>query len=215
MTGAVTDGDGLLLFAAALDGNTADCSFNEQTISLLKTVYGPELRKHVYIADSKLLTKPNVLALMQGESCIPFISRIPANFGTKLSETMRCKAYEQNKWENLGTCCSHASTYSAVYYATTFPVTVFSFDMHVHVYKTTEKREKIEKKVKRDEEKLAADLEKLGKKEFFCKEDAVTDMTDFLRSHSNLLVEAELQAIQEVTLKNPRGRPSKNPKPPE
>ena len=152
---------------------------------------------------------------MQGESPILFISRIPANFDKKLCEAMKCKAYEQNKWEDLGTCCSHASKYSKAYHATMFPVTVYGFDMYVHVYKTTEKREKIEKKVKEEEEKLTKELEKLGKKDFFCKEDAETDIHTFLSSHSVLMVEAELEVIQEVTLKNPRGRPSKNPKPPE
>jgi len=215
MTGAVTNGNGLLLLAMVLNGNTADCSFNELVISLLRTVFGPEIRKYVYIADSKLLTKPNVLALMQGESPIPFISRIPANFADKLSETMRCKAYEQNEWEDLGTCCLHPSKYSPVYYATTFPVTVFGFDMHVHVYKTTDKREKVEKKVKREKEKLTADLEKFGKKEFFCEKDAETAMHSFLSSCSDLLVEVELEVIQEVRFKKARGRPSKNPKPPE
>ena len=188
MTGAVTDGDGLPLFATALNGNTADCSFNEVTISLLKAVYGPELRNHVYIADSKLLTEPNVIALMQGDSPIPFISRIPANFGNKVGETMRHRAYNQNEWEDLGTCCSHPSKHSPVYWATTFPVIASGFDMYVHVYKTVEKREKIEKKVKQEEEKLTKELEKLGKREFFCEKDAKTELDSFLRSHFHLIL---------------------------
>ena len=215
MTGAVTDGDGLPLFAMALNGNTADCSFNELTISLLKSVYGPELRNHVYIADSKLLTEPNVMALMQDEFPIPFISRIPSNFDKKLGETMKYRAYEQNEWEDLGTCCSHPSKDSPLYWAITFSVVSSGFDMYVHVYKTTEKQDKIEKKVKREEENLRKELEKLGKREFFCEKDAKTECDSFLLSHSRLMVEAELDVIQEVTLKNSRGRPSKTPKPPE
>ena len=215
MTGAVTDGDGIPLFATALNGNTADCSFNETTIHLLKAVYGPELQNHIYIADSKLLTKPNVLELMQGKVPIPFISRIPANFYEKLSETMRCKAYEQNEWEDVGTCCLHASKHSATYCATTFPTSVYGFQMYVHVYKTTQKREKIEKKVHQEAEKLNAELEKLSKRKFFCEQDAETDRNVFLSSHSHLMVEPELTVIQEITHKNARGRPNKNPKPPQ
>ena len=39
MTGVVTDRDNLPLFAPAFNGNTADCSFNELTLPLLKTFY--------------------------------------------------------------------------------------------------------------------------------------------------------------------------------
>ena len=48
MTGSVTDGDGLPLFATALNSNTTDCNFNEVTISLLKAVYGPEFRNNIW-----------------------------------------------------------------------------------------------------------------------------------------------------------------------
>ena len=62
---------------------------------------------------------------------------------------------------------------------------------------------------------MKADLEKLSKKEFFCEEDAETKRNSFLSSHSQLMVEPELKVIETVTLKNARGRPSKNPKPPQ
>lgn len=92
MTGMVTDGDGLVRYAQTLDGNTADCDYNHQMVQTLHSVYGNEFKKYVYIADSKLLNKPNVNELFRGDDPIPFISRMPSNFHKKLCETVKNKA---------------------------------------------------------------------------------------------------------------------------
>jgi len=216
MTGTITDGDGLLVYSMALDGNTADCTYNFQMISVLKTVYGSELKNFIYIADSKLVNEKNVRALISGDFVIRFISHIPASFHDKLSETLRCTAYEQDTWEFLGPCCAYTPrTHTPVYYATTLPVTLYDTDMHAHVYKTTEKRSKVEKKVLSEQENLKKEVEKLCKGDFFCEEDAVTAMNAFLQSHSKLMSEVELAVISKITVKKPRGRPGKNPKPTE
>jgi transposase len=216
MTGTITDGDGLLVYSMALDGNTADCTYNFQMISVLKTVFSSELKHLIYIADSKLINEKNVRALISGEFVIPFISHIPASFHDKLSETLRCTAYEQDAWEFLGSCCAYTPRiHTPVYYVTTLPVTLYGTDMYAHVYKTTEKRSKVEKRVLLEQEKLKKEVEKLCKEEFFCEADAVTAMNAFLQSHSKLMSEAELVVISEITLKKPRGRPGKNPKPAE
>ena len=81
-------------------------------------------------------------------------------------------------------------------------------------YKTTDKKEKIERKVAKEQDKLTANLKKVCKKEFFCEADAVSEMNAFLSSCSNLMIEPDLDVVCEVTLKKPRGRPGKNPKPP-
>ena len=216
MTGMITDGDGLAVYSTALDGNTADCTYNAQMIAVLKTVYGPELKNHIYIADSKLINEKNVRALISGEFVIPFISHIPSSFHDKLSETLRHMAYEQDTWKFLGPCCAYTPrTQTPVYYATTLPVTLYGTDMYVHVYKTTEKRKKVEKRVLSEQEKLKKEAEKLCKGEFFCEADAVTAMNTFLQSHSKLMSEVELAVISEITVKKPRGGPGKNPKPAE
>ena len=216
MTGMITDGAGLLVYSTALDGNTADCTYNAQMIPVLKVVYGSELRHLIYIADSKLINEKNVRALISGEFVIPFISRIPASFHDKLSGTLRQTAYEQNEWKFLGHCCAYTpNIHTPVYYATTLPVTLYGTDMYAHVYKTTEKRTKVEKKVLLEQESVQKEVTKLSKREFVCEEDAVIEMNRFLQSHSKLMSEVELTVKSEITLKKPRGRPGKNPKPPE
>ena len=216
MSGLVVDGYGIPIFAIPLDGNTADCCFNGLMISIIEMVHGPDFGKYIYIADSKFLTKKNLLALMQAEFPMPFISRVPSNFCNKLSERSKLKAYEENKWESLGTCCASPPRRNAPEYsAAIVPETVYGVDMYVHVYKTTEKKAKIEKEVTREKEQLTADLKKICKREFFCEKDAVSEINVFLSSRSDLMVEVELDVVCEVTTKKPRGRPGKNPKPPE
>jgi len=49
-TGMVTDGDGLVIFSSTLDGNKADCTYNNEVILKLKEIYGPDFSKYIYIA---------------------------------------------------------------------------------------------------------------------------------------------------------------------
>jgi transposase len=215
MSGLVVDGYGLLLFATPLDGNTADCCFNALMVDVFQLVHGPDFGKYTYIADSKFLTKDNLLAVMQAEVPMKFISRVPSNFCDKLSERSKHKAYEQNNWESLETCCaSQPRRNTPEYSAIIVPQTVHGFDLYVHVYKTTDKTGKIERKVAKEIDKLAGDLKKVLKKEFACEADAVSEMNLFLSSCSGLMVEPVLDVVCEVTLKKPRGNPGKNPKPP-
>jgi len=51
-TGMVTDGDGLIIYSYTMDGNKADCTYNNEVILKLKEIYGPEFSKYIYIADS-------------------------------------------------------------------------------------------------------------------------------------------------------------------
>jgi transposase len=212
-TGMITDGDGLPVFAYPLDGNNSDTSWNNMIIAVVHEVFGPEFSKHIYIADSKLMTKKNFLALVDVESSIPFISRLPESFCEKLSERMKRLAYRKDKWEYLGTCCNYPSKNAAVYYASTIETCVYGFNVHVHVYKTTEKREKVERDVAVETEQLEKKITDLSKNEFFCEKDAIVAMNEFLTSNFRLMVEAELEVVAEVTHKKPPGRPPKNPKP--
>jgi len=212
-TGMITDGDGLPLFAFPLDGNNSDTVWNATIIAVLHEVFGPEFSKHIYVADSKLMTKKNFLALMQGEFPIPFVSRLPENFCDKLSERMKHLAYRKDKWEYVGTCCNYPSKNAPVYYVSTIETCVYGFNVYVHVYKTREKREKVERDVAAETEELEKKVTNLSKNEFFCEKDATVAMEEFLASNSRLMVEAELEVVVEVTHTKPPGRPPKNPKP--
>lgn len=216
MTGMVTDGDGLVVYSKTLDGNTADCEYNHQMVKTLHFIFGPDFKKYVYIADSKLLNKPNVLELNQGDQPIPFISRMPQNFHKKLCEKVKNEARNLNQWESLGTCCNYPPDKdSPKYDATMIPVVVYGNEMYAHVYRTTDKRDKIEHKVNKEQNKLDSEVVQLGKREFFCEADALSEMNSFLKLHSNLMISVDLAVVPEIILKRPRGRPGKNAKPPQ
>jgi len=216
MTGMVTDGDGLIVYSQTLDGNTSDSDYNHQMIKTLHLVYGSDFKKHVYIADSKLLNGPNIQELLRDDHPIPFISRIPQNFHKKLCEKVKTRAYEQNQWIDLGPCCNHSPGKDTPSYETTMiPVQILGNNMYAHVYRSTDKRAKVERRVESEREKLISEVTKLCRREYFCEADALSDMNLFLTSHSSMLVSVELKVISEVSLKRGRGRPGKNAKPPE
>jgi transposase len=214
ITGMITDGDGLALFTYPLDGNYSDTTWNAMIIALLHEIFGSEFHKYTYVADSKFMTKENYLALMSVKPSIPFISRVPQSFCGKLSERMKKLADKQNKWKFLGTCCNYPSKNAAEYYASTIQTNVYTFGVYVHVYKTTEKRGKIEREVEKEITKLEKEITLISKREFFCEEDAVVEMETFRTSHSKMMIEAELEVVREVTYKRPRGKSPKIPKPP-
>ena len=217
MTGMVTDGDGLIVYSQTLDGNTADSDYNHQMIKTLHLVYGSEFKKYVYIADSKLLNAPNIQELLRGDHPIPFISRIPQNFHKKLCEKVKTKAYEQNQWIDLGPCCNYPpGKDTPSYEATMIPVQIQGTNMYAHVYRSTDKRAKVERRVDNEREKLASDVTQICRREYFARL-----MPWLIWTSSSLPTlcrwfQWNLKWIPEkISMKRGRGRPGKNVKPPE
>ena len=59
------------------------------------------VQNHTYIADSKLLNRPNLEVLNRQGSEVRFISHIPANFAGKIADKYRSIARERNQWVDL------------------------------------------------------------------------------------------------------------------
>ncbi|HBH11515.1 MAG TPA: hypothetical protein DDX29_00100, partial [Clostridiales bacterium] len=89
-----------------MNGNHADSVWNMEALTVLQEIFGEEFRNHTYIADSKLLNRPNLEVLNRQGSEVRFISHIPANFAGKLAERYRSIARERNQWTDLGQCCT-------------------------------------------------------------------------------------------------------------
>ncbi len=140
MSGSVTDGYGLVLFCHILDGNTADCEYNNLMLSALQSVYGDEFRDYSYIADCKVLTEKNLKLIYKGRNPLKIISCLPDYFGGKLSEKMRKHAYDKNEWESLGICCNYPSGKNTEpeYWVRTYQEDVCGHPMWVHVYRKKE-----------------------------------------------------------------------------
>ena len=214
-TGMVTDGDGLIIYSSTLDGNKADCIYNNEVILKLKEIYGPEFSKYIYIADSKLLTEPNFTSLTQGDNPIRFISRIPENFCKKIAEKIREKAFEEDNWVNLGHCCSYPNaSESSEYSVFTKDVSVYGHPCYIHLFQTSDGEKKTIKAIEKAESSLKDSLDKLLKKEFACEPDALAEINRFSKEYSTDLVYAVLTVQKVETWKRARGRPGKNSKPP-
>jgi transposase len=214
-TGMVTDGDGLIIYSSTLDGNKADCTYNNEVILKLKEIYGPEFSKYIYVADSKLLTEPNFTSLTQGASPIRFISRIPENFSKKIAEKIRTRAYEEDNWVSLGHCCNYPNaSESSEYSVFTTDVNVYGHPCHIHLFKTSDGEKKTLKAIEKAESSLKDSIDTLLKKEFACEPDALAEINRFTKEHSSDLVYAILTIQKVGTWKRARGRPGKNSKPP-
>lgn len=214
MTGAVTDGDGLILYSKVLDGNTADCSYNNLVVDELREIFGEGFKKYSYIADSKLLNKPNVEKLFKGPHPIRFISRIPENFHKKLAEKARTQAYTENKWAYQGPCCSHPGKTSTEYWSCAISESIYGHPCTVNVYRSSERERFIEKKVDKAKDELKSVLQELEKREFACEPDALAEKERFLKDYLKSLIYPELELVCKEEIKKPVGRPAKNPKPP-
>ena len=216
MSGSVTDGDGLVLFCHILDGNTADCEYNNLMLSALQSVYGDEFGDYTYIADCKVLTEKNLKLIYKGRNPVKIISCLPDNFGGKLSEKMRKKAYDENKWESLGICCNYPSGKNTEpeYRVRTYQKDVCGHPMWVHVYRKKEAEKHLERYLSEERKKFETDLDALTSKEFMCEPDALTELETFVKNHKKSIYSSELSLESTTEEKRPVGRPSKIPKPP-
>jgi len=213
-TGMVTDGDGLILYCYTMDGNKADCTYNNEVILKLKEIYGQEFSKYIYIADSKLLTEPNFISLTEGDWPIRFISRIPENFSKKIAEKIRARAFEEDNWVSLGHCCNYPNdSESSKYSVFTTEVSVYGHPCYIHLYQTSDGEKKTIRAIEKSESSLKKSIETLLKKEFACEPDAIAEINRFTKEHSTDLVYAVLTVQKVETWNRGRGRPGKNPKP--
>lgn len=216
MSGSVTDGDGLVLFCHILDGNTADCEYNNLMLSALQSVYGDEFGDYTYIADCKVLTEKNLKLIYKGRNPVKIISCLPDNFGGKLSEKMRKNAYDENEWESLGICCNYPSGKNTEpeYWVRTYQKDVCGHPMWVHVYRKKEAKKHLERYLSEELKKFETDLDALTSKEFMCEPDARTELETFVKKHKKSIYSSELSLESTTEEKRPVGRPSKIPKPP-
>jgi transposase len=216
MSGSVIDGDALVLFCHILDGNTADCEYNNLMLSALQSVYGDECGNYTYIADCKVLTEKNLNVIYMGSNPLKIISCLPDNFGGKLSEKMRKNAYDENKWESLGICCNHPSGKNTEpeYWVRTYQKNVCGHPMWIHVYRKKEAEKHLERYLNEERKKFETDLDALTSKKFMCEPDARRELEAFVKKHKKSIFSSELSLVSTTEEKRPVGRPSKIPKPP-
>jgi len=156
----VSDGNGLIRYCRTMDGNHADSVWNMEALTVLQEIFGEEFRNHTYIADSKLLNRPNLEVLNRQGSEVRFISHIPANFAGKIADKYRSIARERNQWVDLGQCCTEEETPDkrAIYRSQRFEVDIYGLPYTLIVYETSAADERVKSQIKTD----TTDLETLN-----------------------------------------------------
>ena len=151
--------NGIIRHMKAYSGNAADCIMDGDTIEFLSRTMTPkQLRNLVYVADSKLMTGPNMKMIRKNG--MSFISRCPVNFGDSIQNLIVAKALvmrptRSKRYPNLET------------YDIEEEVQVDDAIMNMRFVVTvdTDKRESISRSLL-DEISTAKPLEKLIGKEF-------------------------------------------------
>ncbi len=215
MTGMLVDEHGIPVYEETLDGNTADCTWFKSSILYLQELLGKDITKYTFIADSKLINKKNFEVICADDATMWFISRCPANFYSKIVEKVTADAYSLGKWNDLGTCCEDAESKRAARYESQgFEMNVYGKDIRLIVVKRDDAANKLEKAIKKETESILKDAKKTFKETFSCQPDAEKAIADFLKKYKKSLLNIKFNVEKEVIEKKPRGRPSKNAKPP-
>jgi hypothetical protein len=85
-----------------MDGATSDIDWNREAVKYASELAASGFKDGIYVADCKLVTKELVTAMNDAESGLRFVSRCPANFEGSLERRMIAKAYEDGRWNMIG-----------------------------------------------------------------------------------------------------------------
>jgi transposase len=217
--GLIVDGYGLPRFVDLCDGNTTDSTWNYNTIQELFSFMGESISDHIYVADSKFTTKKNFELINGLDHPLSFISRIPDNFFSKVAEKSKNEAFERDQWKDIGTYIDDITNESQLteYQAYSIEKKIYGQECRLIVYRSTEHKNKIKSIIESDKKQLKEKYKKTftGKKHIFsCEEDTVTAINNFYNENKNCLHNFKIEVEKTTEFVKPRGRPSKNPKPP-
>jgi len=207
-TGVVADGNGLIRYCKTMDGNHADPTWNLEALTALQEIFGDEFRSHTYIADSKLLTRPNMEVLNRKGAEVRFISHIPSNFAGKLSEKYKSIARAQNQWTDLGPCCTDEEAGKrATYRSQRFTVNLYGSEYELVVYETSAADERVQSQLEKDQKTVEALIKKRKLKHpFACETDALRAIAELKEESRKLLVEPVIEVMSETKQRWPQGR---------
>lgn len=220
MVGTIVNEHGIPLYHKTLDGNTADCTWNYEAVLSLQDLLGDKLQDKIYIADSKLVTIPNVALFSQPHKKIGFLSRCPDNFCKKMAEKVKQKAYAANDWIDIGSLKDdkYHTKYEGQEFGETLYITDNAKNIHIlsvrlFVYRSLDGTNRIEKRLNKEEKRIMGQKVAIEKKGFACLEDAEKAAQEFYKSKYHELIDIETTTRSETKESRGRDRLGKNPRP--
>lgn len=220
MVGTITNEHGIPLYHKTLNGNTADCTWNHEAILSLQDLFGDRLEDKIYIADSKLVTMPNLILFGQRDKKLCFLSRCPDSFHKKLAQKVKRQAYEKNAWIDIASLKD--DKYHTKYQGQEFLETLYMTDsekvlhtlpVRLFVYRSLDGTNRIEKRLKKEEERILAKKLIIEKKGFACLEDAEKAAQEFYKAKYHELIDIKTTTRSETKETRGRGRIGSQPRP--
>ncbi len=202
--------EGVPLRGTVEDGNRSDKRLNRHQIARIVQAFSPEaLRDLVYIADSALVTGPNLDALAAAE--IAWLSRLPDTYG--VAATAQAAAWAADAWIPVGRVA--ASPHAATYAASEQTGTIGDRPYRVVVYRSSRLDRRKAKTLERGLAQARSIAERgadaLTAQDFACAADAEAAAVAFRATAPHWWPGTTAVAPVTVTDKRPhRGRPRRN-----
>ena len=210
MIGNVVNSDGIPLVHQTIDGNTADCSWNEQVIGELAGLLKERLQDVVYVADAKLVSEPN-LRLMRKHQ-LQFISRVPDNFCAKLAARVKKEAYSADNWRDFGSMADDGK--HARYEGFSQWRHLGLERLRLLVVKSSAAREGFTARIQKEREEWQRKIQEIENRDFACEPDAIEAAQILTKQKSKGFFSLAYTPFCTTSHKRPVGNPGKNPKPP-
>lgn len=210
MIGNVVSSDGVPLIHQSLNGNTADCAWNEQAIVAVSELRKEKVREVVYIADAKLVTEPNLRLMHQHQ--VRFISRVPDNFCAKLTARAKKAAYEADAWIDLGSIVDDKK--HARYEGISQKHHLGLEKVRLLIVKSSASCEGFMSRLQKERDALERSIREIEQREFACEPDAKATAEVVKKQKHKGFFSVFYTLSSTTTQKRPVGNPGKNPKPP-
>jgi transposase len=208
--GCTVTHEGVPISGEILDGNKDDKRWNQELLDWLASWIAPEKREEtLFVADSALITKENLERL--DRHGYRFVSRLPESF--EAADLARTEAVYNHTWQEVGKLASSPRTNSPEYRLaeTEWEIGGRSYRLIVVHSSSLEKRraKKFERLTEKEQRALTTAANKLGQREFSCREDAEAALAAFLEEQKPHFWDVEGHVEREWVIERGRGRPRK------
>ena len=210
MFGTATSADGVPILGEVMSGNTSDMTFNNGWIKTVRqALHKNEDDFLLYTADSAAVTDDN-LKLLE-EYNLDIISRLPGRYD--LADELMNQAIMDNNWVELGTFndSKKAATYKSISYEKVLLGNTYRFIVVHSSVLNKKKLKSLNAKKEKEKHKLGKLTEEIGKREFFCQNDAEIEIKKFEKENKAdfHITIPEIIEIEKTIKRNKRGRPKK------
>jgi len=201
--GLVVTPDGVPVEGTVDGGGESDKTWNDELLERLGKRLPEGNEMPIYVADSQLVTKPNLNRLDEME--IDFISRLPGNYN--LDDELKKEAVTEETFTEVGTLSDRKD-------AAKYRICPFKRDLYGKTYRflvvhssslAERKNGAVEYELQEEKEEITDEKQALEKKEFACRPDAGEALEEFIEEYTSLLFEVTGEVCKEEKRKKQDG----------